>query len=123
MPSIYIDSCDDLPYGPGQTDYEYDKWRQEQVDMEEELKAQIRKLAEKAWHEACASSSTTSIQDRIESAILEGIALVLERHCAKCIAELDKAGIASTVGFNRETTRQIVRAMTAELLRELREGR
>lgn len=32
MPGISAPSCDDLPYGPGQTDYEYDKWRQEQLD-------------------------------------------------------------------------------------------
>ena len=29
MSGIFIDSCDDRPYGPGQTDYEYDKWRQQ----------------------------------------------------------------------------------------------
>jgi len=57
----------------------------------------------------------------IESAILKGVKLVLERHSEQCIAELDKVGIASMVGFNRETTRQIIRAMTRELMKELEE--
>jgi hypothetical protein len=29
MPGIVVTSCDDLPYGPSSTDYEYDKWRDE----------------------------------------------------------------------------------------------
>jgi hypothetical protein len=35
MPSVVVTSSDDLPYGPGQPDYEYDKWRQEQLDDED----------------------------------------------------------------------------------------
>ena len=34
MGAIYVRSCDDLPYGPGQSDYEYDKERQRKDDME-----------------------------------------------------------------------------------------
>lgn len=40
MPGIYIDSHDDRPYGPGNPDYEYDKWRQEQDDAAELARAQ-----------------------------------------------------------------------------------
>jgi hypothetical protein len=34
MPGIVVTSCDDLPYGPGSSDYQYDKWVQEQLDNE-----------------------------------------------------------------------------------------
>ena len=34
MGAIYVRSCDDLPYGPGQSDYEYDKERQRKDDMD-----------------------------------------------------------------------------------------
>lgn len=33
---------DDLPYGPGQSDYEYDKQRQRKVDMEPKLCKECR---------------------------------------------------------------------------------
>lgn len=32
MPGIRVVSCDDLPYGPGQSDYEYDGWVAEQMN-------------------------------------------------------------------------------------------
>ncbi len=37
MPGICIERPEDLPYGPGQTDYEYDAWRQRQLEEEEQL--------------------------------------------------------------------------------------
>ena len=35
MGKIYAVNCDDLPYGPGQSDYEYDRKVQEEMDMDE----------------------------------------------------------------------------------------
>lgn len=51
MPGIYVTSCDDLPYGPGQTDYEYDRLRQEQDDdAAEALRAQAeRDIRDPDW--------------------------------------------------------------------------
>lgn len=34
MGQIHATDCDDLPYGPGQSDYEYDLHRQRKDDME-----------------------------------------------------------------------------------------
>jgi hypothetical protein len=37
------------PYGPGQEDYEYDKWRQEQVDDEVEAERLANLKGELLW--------------------------------------------------------------------------
>ena len=83
-----------------------------------DLAAQIRKLAEEAALFGASSQ-------QVESAILAGIALVLEREPS--YAAVQAGGVAGKRAdgqiYWEAVASRVFRAMTAELLRELREGR
>ena len=92
--------------------------------MEEELKAQIRKLAEEAALKNRPLTGGATDVPAFESAILAGIALALEREPSEAMYVAGD----NTLGRYQHLAAgvyvgNVYRAMTSELLRELREGR
>lgn len=45
MGAIYVRFCDDREYGPGQSDYEYDRERQRRDDMKDESRVLDKRMA------------------------------------------------------------------------------
>lgn len=92
MPGIVVESCDDRPYGPGSSDYAYDKWRQEEMEREMNGKTEAADAPEeRAVCTACGHINGAHLSDceiaALESALEESVKL--QSHYAELLNMYD----------------------------------
>ena len=89
MSGIVLDRAEDRPYGPGNPDYEYDKWRNE---MDEKLTAAEREFEE--WKKG------KPLAGLAKAAYLAADARATERTARRCVELGNADAIAKEFGLD-----------------------